>query len=735
MYNSKEFKDSNVNYMDKDFNALKSALVTYAKTYYPNTYRDFNETSPGMMLIEMAAYVGDVLSFYIDQQYQEMLLPLAEERRNIINVANMLGYKVKPTTPAKVDLDVVLKVAADTSDINNPIPNFNDTFIIKENMQLTSTIDSTIYFETKDSIDFNVSSSAYEAPVPIEFNATTGLVTYYELKRKVRAISGQTKTKTVTISEPKKFLEIVLSEKNVIEIISVTDSNNNKWYEVPYLAQDKIPLETFYTDHGMRNDSEGNANAYLNIGDDGTQVPVDVAVPYTLEYVKTTKRFITEVDEENQTKIVFGNGFLRTGMDADYGTQFMNTEQAGITIPGSAVNIDGEISHTLGDSYSTLGETPSNTILTIQYRTGGGINTNVNVSDLTKFTATTIPLGTSVANVTVNNPEPARGGSEGETADEIKQRAKAFFSTQNRCVTKEDYEARVLNLPAKFGNIAKVIVENTEISNPELNGAPSDYYNQALSLLGNIITNSSNGSLDGDGAITTYIEEMIASGDYNLLDLNEDGVLDTSDVSQLMAGITSNIGTIGINLLSYNNKKELTATPELLKTNLSNYLSQYRMLTDTVVLLPGFIINFGVLFDVTSHKSAIKQEVKINCIKKIIDYFNISKMQFKQPIYLSDLEYELMSVDGVRSVNDIVISQDFNYNLDNADNILGNLYSYNIEGGGSVDVSSVSGTTGYGYYYDFENAVVSNGSMVLPSLEPAVFELKQPNKNIKGIIR
>ena len=91
-YSDKKYKPSNVNYLNKDFNSLKSALMEYAKTYFPNTYQDFNETSPGMMLIEMGAYVGDVLSYYIDKQYKEPLLPLAQERRNVVNLAGMVGY-------------------------------------------------------------------------------------------------------------------------------------------------------------------------------------------------------------------------------------------------------------------------------------------------------------------------------------------------------------------------------------------------------------------------------------------------------------------------------------------------------------------------------------------------------------------------------------------------------------------------------------------------------------------
>ena len=113
-YNKDQFRDSNVNYLNKDFTSLKQSLIDYAQSYFSNTYKDFNETSPGMMLIEMSAYVGDVLSFYIDQQYREMMLPLAEERRNIVNMAKMFGYKVKPVVPAYVDITFTQLVNSQT---------------------------------------------------------------------------------------------------------------------------------------------------------------------------------------------------------------------------------------------------------------------------------------------------------------------------------------------------------------------------------------------------------------------------------------------------------------------------------------------------------------------------------------------------------------------------------------------------------------------------------------------
>ena len=134
-YSDREFKESNINYLNKDFDSFKANLIEYAKTYFPNSYKDFNETSPGMMLIEMSAYVGDVLSFYIDQQYKEMMLPLSQDRRNLINIATMLGYKVKPTIPAYVDLTIRQQVDA-TADINDKKPDYSTAVVLDSGLQV-----------------------------------------------------------------------------------------------------------------------------------------------------------------------------------------------------------------------------------------------------------------------------------------------------------------------------------------------------------------------------------------------------------------------------------------------------------------------------------------------------------------------------------------------------------------------------------------------------------------------
>ena len=663
-YSDKDIKVTNVNYLNKDFDSLKAILMEYAKTYFPNTYRDFNETSPGMMLIEMSAYVGDVLSFYIDQQYREMLLPLAEEKRNIVNIAKMLGYKTKPIVPAYVVLTVNQTVSVD-SKLN---PDYSEAVVIDKGWKMTSATDSDIVFETIEEVDFATSGSVadgYPLAEQSAWDATTGIVTNYKLTRHVKAVSGETTTKAFTVGAPSKFLELTLPETNVIDILDVYDSNNNRWYGVDYLAQDKVPQETFYASDGGRNndatvDLNGNSLQYDNA--------IPLSVPYSLSYIRTDKRFIVETNDDNTTSLVFGNGLLRNGQTIS--ADFYNSEQVGITIPGTGDELSSFLDPAAGDKYSTLGETPSHTVLTMKYRVGGGINSNVVTGDLTSFSTPPFITGTTDdSNLSVTNINPARGGASQESSDEIRNRAKAFFATQNRCVTKEDYEARTLNMPARFGKIAKVYVNRASIPEKQEEIAP-----------------------------TIHLHTLSYDNNKNLVRLEN---------------LTASDGT---------------SVPHLLHSNLKNYLNNYRILTDEINILPGYIINFGVVFSVIAHNFANKQEVKLRCIEKIKEYFNIDKMQFKQAIYVSNIEYELMNLEGVRAVNYVTITQDIDYNNNNEGIFTDELYLYQYSGNSWEE----NGTSGYGYKFSFVDALEQD--IIRPSVTPAVFELKNPNDNIKGII-
>ena len=760
-YGKDKFKESNINYLNKDFASLKQSLMNYAKSYFPNTYRDFNETSPGMMLLEMNAYVGDVMSFYIDQQYREMLLPLAEERRNIINMAKMFGYKVKPIVPAFVDLTFTSNVATSSGDPSKV--DYSTGGIFDSGKVVTSTTNSDISFITLEPIDFTITGSEDTKNIG-SIDSANNLATTYNLSRKVRAVSATQKTRTFEIGAPVKFKRITIPDTNVIDIISCVDSNNNTWYEVDFLAQDKVPIQTHYTDDEMR------STAYI----DDAGLAASVAVPYSLQYIKTNKRFTRETNSDNTTSLVFGNGILNDGSLID--DSFIDMEQVGIIIPGQSNDLNETIDPLLGNEYSTLGETPNNTTLTITYRVGGGVSANDSSRNLTNLpeTITADSGNTSATLLTVNNEKPARGGKNEEDILEIKENAKAFFATQNRCVTKEDYEARVLNMSSKFGGIAKAYVAKP-LSSAELGS-----YESNLNVLSNAINElrtDVNMTMSKFNDLFTYIASINAGalvGDDILtqipdMDYNGDGVINVSDsvtiINQLMnrfdnvqtafsnlppgSSTTPSIGAIDIYVLAYNNLKQLVGNPFaetlgtvdnvplLLKNNIRSYIENFNIMSDTITIKDGYIVNFGVFFDIVTEKYADKQQVKIRCIRKIKDYFRIEKMQFNQPIYKSNLEYELMGIEGVRSIGHVTITQDYDYFYSNQTGEGFSLPNPTWYYSAQESSFEADGTLGYGYKYDFENALSSDGTIVLPPITdtPAVFELKFPDRNIQGRVR
>ena len=449
-YSEKQkFRPTNINYTSKDFSTIKADLIEYTKSYFPDTYKDFNETSPGMMLIELSSYVGDVLSYYIDYNYKENVLSTATEKRNVRRLAEFLGYKTPNKTPSVVKLKVTTEIDANT----DGTPKYSDApSSIPVGLQVKSNIDSELIFETTGDVDFTISGSPDTPPISAPILDANGEADAYTLTRYVRAVSGETKTKSFTITSPTKFLELDMGEDNVIEILNVTDSSGQKWYEVDYLSQERILKETHYSD-----------NLETETGYDQGEGIVDnslISIPYTLDYITTNKKFVKQFDVDiNSTKLMFGNGLHRFNVSGSSQSSIFSTiEQAGITLNGvdfSAINAN--VSNLTTTNNLNMGETPANTILTIKYRVGGGPDSNAQVGELTNVT--NAPAGVTIS---VTNDEVAVGGTDGQTVDEIRHNANAFFASQLRCVTREDYQARILNLPAKFGNIAKCYVERID---------------------------------------------------------------------------------------------------------------------------------------------------------------------------------------------------------------------------------------------------------------------------------
>jgi hypothetical protein len=435
-----------IKYFDKDFSALKSDLINYARTYFKNSYMDFSPSAPGNMFIEMAAYVGDVLSFYTDTQLQETLLLYAQERKNIIALAYALGYRPKITAASSVTLDAFQLIPSNGTPLFEP--DWRYTLRIEKNSSVKSISNPDITFLIQDSVDFKQSSSFDPTEVVVYqyYNNTTD-PQYYLLKKQVEAISGQVKTATFTFNNPVQFPTININESNIIEVISVVDSDNNQWYEVPYLAQDTVFDESLNLPINEPN--------YYN---------EDNSARFLLRLKKVDRRFTTRFDDDNNLTLEFGSGVTSSPDEVI----IPNPDNVGIGLVDGISKMNMAYDPSNFQYTNEYGVAPSNTTLTVTYLVGGGIKANLPSDDigLNEAVNTFIdsynldPSIVSIINGSVrfNNPEPSSGGGPGETTEEIRLQALANFPTQNRNVTKADYLVRTLSLPSKFGYISKAYV-------------------------------------------------------------------------------------------------------------------------------------------------------------------------------------------------------------------------------------------------------------------------------------
>lgn len=453
-----------VKYINRDFAENRIALINFLKTYFPNQFNDFNEASPQMGLIEAISYVGDVLSFHTDIQLQESLLNHAEERINLYNLAQSLGYKAKTVVPASVELDVYQLVPSVGSG-NNTRPDFRYALFIEPNMQVSTTDSNAVFFRTVDSVDFRFSSS-YDPTVITTYSVTdSGEVEFYLLRKKVKAVSGELKTSTYSFGEPKQYDKIVIPENNITEIVSIIDSDNNKWYQVDYLAQDMIQQSVRNLPY---NDS------YLS--------QYRSSVPYLLTYKQTERRFVYRLRKDDFLEIQFGGG-MSAEADEEIVPSPMNV---GIGLNYFERTADVSIDPMNFLYTKTYGSSPSNTVLTITYAVSNGISDNVNANTLTQIVSSNIispidstdptVLQTILDSVSINNPYSAFGGQNRKPLEVIREEAMANFAAQNRAVTKEDYILRCFAMPAKYGAVSKAYIEaDTQLGSMYGDRLPNPY--------------------------------------------------------------------------------------------------------------------------------------------------------------------------------------------------------------------------------------------------------------------
>ena len=607
-----------IKYVDRDFTSLRNSLVSYAKTYFPNTYNDFTPASPGMMFMEMAAYVGDVLSFYVDNQFQETFIQYSRQTQNLYDLAYMLGYKPKATNAATATLEVYQQLPATPS--GSPavqIPDYTYAMQIPANTTVTSNLNGSLQFLITDKVNFAFSSSTDPTEVTV-YQTAGGVPTYFLVKKSTKAISATIKTTSFSFTSPVPFDSRTITDNNIIKILDITDSTTgDKWYEVDYLAQDAI-----YEAIDNANPNDPN---YLQ----------DPDVANLLRIKSVQNRFATRFLDKTNLQIQFGSGNPNDTTEVI----IPNPDNVGIGLPDNQSKLTTAYAPTNFIFTNTYGISPSNTTLTVRYLVGGGVDANVQANFLQNLTTDNVTflnsqitdpnLAQQIFNtLLVTNPEAASGGSDGDDINEIRQNSLGSFQSQLRNVTFDDYVIRSLSLPSEYGTVAKV-----------------------------------------------YATKPNAA--------------------------SRSISTVDLYVLSYNNIKNLTQASDALKRNLNTYLSQYKMINDSIGIRDAFIINIGVDFEIITLPGANSDEVLLKCILVLQDIFNIDQWQINQPITLRNLFVALDQIEGVQTVKSLQI------------------------------INKVGSNQGYSdYAYDISGATANN--VIYPSLDPMIFEVKYPNQDIKG---
>lgn len=653
----------NINYLNKDFGQFRQNLIEYAKTYFPQTYSDFNESSPGMMFIEMASYLGDVLGYYIDDTLKESLMITAEDKANVIALSNYLGYKPKVTSPALTKLAVYQRVPVNSN--NEPDSNFY--LRIKEGMEVEAS--NGVLFRTTELLDFNDETEREISVLDQDGNTPTAFL----IKKYVNVISAELKEISINFSStPSAFSKIQIADTNVIDIYDVRDSSGNKWYEVPYLAQ-----ETVYVDYGITEKTDMDLNEFRGQPNTASNV---------LKLIKTSRRFVKQVNEDNTTTIVFGGGSNTSGDE----TFIPNLKNVGLGLNSSINRLNESFDPANFLKTNTYGQSPTGEMI-VSYLVGGGVSSNVGKGEIVRIQTIEFDDDTSsfdefelrqyrsVKNsVAVENEEPATGGRGAETINEIRQNALANYGSQNRAVTRKDYQVRALSMPSKYGAVAKVYC------------APD----------GELDNNSPASILANPNSLQQFTDLVTSLNERNLSEIQiKEEVRNFITGKQSDSKEKNNPFAINLYVLGYDSNKKLTSLNRTVKENLKTYMSEYRLMTDSINLLDGFVINIGVDFEIRVYGGYNKREVLVNCINEIIIYFSIDDWTFNQPINISELELLIASVEGVQSVPKCQI--------------------LNKCGGNYSNVS-----------YNISNA--TKNKMVYPSLDPSVFEMKFPNKDIQG---
>ena len=540
-----------INYLSKDFESIKTDLIDYVKRHFPSDWRDFNDASGGMALLELMAYVGDVLSFNIDRQVNEAYINRAVETKNIVSLAQNFGYIPKNTTPAVVNLSISANMADSTSG--------ETLFVLKKGATVFTNFEPIVSFETLSDVDF---TQAKDRIVNTAGGTTTVTVSG------VSAAAGISKVFEYTANEAIKFLKITLPDSDINEIVSVSAADGSEYFQVDSLATD-----TIFTGEVNTDGSSGDA-------------------AYIMRLRRVPKRYVVEREPTGLTSIRFGPGVL---MEED--SEIIPNPNDFVlppTLRGSPSGFaPAAIDSTNFLKTKSLGVAPQNTILTINYRAGGGVATNVGVKTLSRFINKQVefakPNLTSVSAVTTTdiydsisctNYEQASGGEEAESIVSIRENSVNNMASQMRCVTLQDYQARIMAMPSQFGTVFRSFVQK----------------------------------------------------DPN-----------------------NNLG-VQLFLITRNSIGNLTMPSGVVKNNIESYIGRFRSFSDTVKISPGRIVNISVQFTIVPQADANGQEAMMECILLLQRIFETARTNFNDTIIIPDAQARLQSLQKVMSVPNLIVN-------------------------------------------------------------------------------
>lgn len=549
--------DKKISYGVRDFQGIRSELINYVKTYYPDLINDFNDASIFSVFLDLNAAVADNLHYHIDRSLQETVLQYAQQKSSIYNIAKTYGLKIPGQRPSVTlcDFSITVPVYGDKPDIRY-------AGLLQRGAQV---IGNGIIFEALNDIDF---SSDYDTQgnknrtvIPNKLN---NIIINYTLTKREPVINGTTKVfkRVITPSDVRPFFELFLPDKNVLGITSALLKNGqigtippnsdflsetDRWYEVDSLAEDRV----FIIDS-----TKDTANAGIKVG----------------KYIQTENRFISEYTPEGFKKITFGSG-VNTAME-----QLNN-----FTLNGQAPTLENILNN------FSLGRTlRPNTTLFIQYRVGGGLNTNLGPNTLTQIGTNNfvINAGNSaqeaavVNSLRVNNLFPAIGGAGLPSVEEVRNFVSYNFAAQKRAVTIRDYESIIRNMPPEFGAPAKVSIQEKD-------------------------------------------------------------------------------NKVEILLLSYDiNGKLISDNSKYLADNIANYLSNYRMLNDYIVVTSAKVIDVSIDISVVLLAGFSSKDVINNIITVINNYFSPQKMQLGTNVNLSELKSSIQTLNGVVAISEMMVKNE-----------------------------------------------------------------------------